>query len=653
MPTRREFDPTKVFRPLTACVKVFDDEPAHGLMARLARLNGAPTLQAFGGENRLPFEMVVRGQLNAPLAALAGTDVRGLDRTTFRRDGNLVRLGDEILQHDDFCFQGGLRVCPDCLRQDIEICEGRPEYRAHVRTWWNIAQVQVCPFHRVELIEHIPGTKLPLNSDALDVRRAAGPDFDLAKVPRGHMVSDVRVETYILGRLGFLPRKQVSILDEMPLWNAMRLMDRVGATVLGGPAGYTSVGGNVPPREALGVGFSILEEGEESFVRFLDSMIEFEGPTTRRHGYYGKLYIWLHKRTSDKIYDPVRDIIRQHMLDHLALKPGELVFGKAVEKRRFYAVNEVADKIGIRPETARKLMVAYGVGGPRIAEPLFRTVLSVEETERFHRTLDESFNYESARRYLNVSIVIMDRLLKADLFKSFVGSRDVRLFKKDVLDAFLDRLAGNASLTTVAPPNAYNIPEIKRKAMVKTSDVVTSLLTGKLHCAARLTTEAGFLQILVDLHEVRALYKNTTHPDNAVATLRRTLGLFDPVFKKLIELGYLRTEIGSGKFGNELLIDRKSLAEFQANFVSALELAKSLNTSSRSLQRVLATFEIFPVDGKSDENRDRIGKAYFRSTEVDWIPVDEIKRRSKKNGGEASLSKCLAAALNHESRPPR
>lgn len=67
---------------------------------------------------------------------------------------------------------------------------------------------------------------MALSHLSLDVRFAAGPVGDFATVEY-EPVQDVRAEAYLLGRLGFMPKVFNSILDPLPLWNAIRLMDRL------------------------------------------------------------------------------------------------------------------------------------------------------------------------------------------------------------------------------------------------------------------------------------------------------------------------------------------------------------------------------------------------------------------------------------------
>lgn len=527
MPAAGKFvgrDPRDLFQPLNANVIKFDDEPAYSLMARLARRQGVPSLYAFSTDVDLPCTPVARGDSNRELAILANASVDQLDRATFRREGNFFRLGKEILHFRDFAWIGGLRVCPDCLREDVKSCTGDIAFRAHVKTWWNVRPIRVCPFHRVEMLECIPGSTKPLDSRALDVRRAAGPDLDLMDIQSGPTVSDVRPERYMVGRLGFMPRFPVEILDAMPLWCAIRLMEHVGQTVLAKGRHDNQNRNHVASRESLVSGFDVLVDGDNGLRDFLDRLIDSDRrERTIVQGYYGGLYTWLIRNT-DSVYDAVREVIREHMLAHFPFTPEEEIFGRSVGERGSYSIEQIRKMTGKASATIERYLVLHQLISKDHGLPRNRIAVGPEAVKKLPELLNNSLSFNAAQAYLDVSRTVMLSLLNAGLLPQFAApsSRtEKHIFEKHDLDALLARLTGDAPACLRPPKDAY--PVVRAGAKVRaaatgravsigdtsTEALVDAMLAGKIRCVARNLKSKGFSQILVELEDVRAFAEQT------------------------------------------------------------------------------------------------------------------------------------------------
>jgi TniQ len=306
-------------KTLDARVVLFADEPAYALAQRLARRNGAGTLSDFCGDMGISHADVVQGRAIGRIAELAKADPVALGRATFiRQDRKTVRLGNEAIKPTDWSFRS-LRVCPKCLRDDLEFAKGDPHYRAHVRSWWNLAFVYACPFHNIFLITHDPDDKeKSLDAEALDVRLAAGEKYDLAFAPIEERASSAEVERYFLGRLGFMTSVEHESLDVLALGHAIDLLNRIGAATVGGAFAQTNRDGTVSRREALSAGYAILSEGRPGLVRLFERIRQEAGAAKNEwmpKAHYGLLYAWLfHISTRDiEGYEPIRQLMIECM----------------------------------------------------------------------------------------------------------------------------------------------------------------------------------------------------------------------------------------------------------------------------------------------------------------------------------------------------
>ncbi|WGD52445.1 TniQ family protein [Bradyrhizobium sp. CB1650] len=309
----QDFDARR--QPLDTRVVLFTDEPAFALAQRLARRNGASSLSDFCSDMGLSHADVVQGRATARIAELAKADPVVLEGTTFvRQDRKTVRLGNEVLKSSDWSFRS-LRTCPKCLEEDIEFGKGDPDYRAHVRSWWNLAFIYVCPFHNILLITYHPDdAKKTLDPEALDVRFAAGDEHDLAFAPLEKGALGAEVEKYLLGRLGFMTSVKHKSLDSLALRHAVDLMDRIGAAAVGGTFAHTNRDGTVSRREALSAGYAILSDGRAGLVRLFERIREEASAAEDEwipKAQYGLLYAWLfHLSTRDiEGYEPIRELM--------------------------------------------------------------------------------------------------------------------------------------------------------------------------------------------------------------------------------------------------------------------------------------------------------------------------------------------------------
>ncbi|WP_284261275.1 TniQ family protein [Bradyrhizobium iriomotense] len=299
--------------PLSARVVLFPDEPAYGLAQRLARRNGVNSLASFCADMGISAADLINGRAADRIAALARADLDSLERVTVRAEQDQqIRLGGEFLKQDQWSFRS-LRVCPECLREDLK-GTGHPDYRAHKRSWWNLTFIHACPFHGTFLVTRSPADiRNSLDPEVLDVRYAGGGNCDLALVPiDGRRLTDIRPEKYFLGRLGFMPRSNHETLDALSLGQAVELLDRIGTAAVGGvhPDEYCSV---FLSRDVLVAGYTILGGGRPALARLFLKLKADLGAAESQwipRARYGPLYAWLfHVSTRDiDAFEPIRRI---------------------------------------------------------------------------------------------------------------------------------------------------------------------------------------------------------------------------------------------------------------------------------------------------------------------------------------------------------
>jgi hypothetical protein len=591
---------------LNATVPLWTDEPAYGLANRLARRNGVNSLASFGGDHKIPFREIIFGLRNQEVASLAGADPAALEAATFRvGDDQRVRLKGEELHRDDWSYTN-LRICPSCLRSDLARKDGRIDYLPHIRSWWNVTSVTVCPIHKEPLIDNYPGNATAaVDHLATDIRFAAGLTNDLAGVISTVSVEDVHAESYILGRLGFMPRVGNPLLDSLPLWNAIRLIDRLGAVAAAGVRSFTSFGGDVTRHDALAAGYRIFADGRQGLFAFLDGLVasaDIERGKWGASAVYGRVYEWLSHDTRDQVYDPIRELVREHALDNLPLAPEDRLFGKPVGERRLYTLWHASRAFDTAPSAARTFLKALGhLSAADEEKPNWQIILKASVVDLVKSEVTDRLNYNEARAYLALPRAPMQAIFDEGILKPFLpvsSGVNEHMFRRRDLDQFLADMLGEAPNVQDEGGALCNIVIAGKRSQTSTSEVVSALLAGRIKCQ----------------------------------------GVTWPVFSSLIELGYISATSSPMGLRNrkQLLVDLGSLAGFMEAYVSATEVAALRGTHVRTLVPELRLRNIVPAIEKT-----AVGQYFYRRTDIPLLPMHS-NRTPPPN---------LTRALNLQDRP--
>jgi len=290
-----------------------EEEPIYGLAARLARKNGA-SLPQFTREQGLSCSELLRGWANQNIAELYGVAAHELDRATFRISDKNARLRDEELLSNDWSYRTQ-RICADCVCEDIETCGGEEQYRAHVRAWWDLPCITVCPIHEKRLLTAAE-TDCAVVWDETQVAYSFAFPALAGIATTIRRAENLKAESYVLGRLGFLRRTDHPVLDRAPLWRAIRLMERVGVAKLGSAQANTQKA-DVSEDRPLSLGFAVLADGIHGVIECLREIKRSTGRADDEwapRASYGRLYSWLaHQEQEGSLFDEIREAMQEEV----------------------------------------------------------------------------------------------------------------------------------------------------------------------------------------------------------------------------------------------------------------------------------------------------------------------------------------------------
>lgn len=541
-----------------------------------------------------------------------------------RLSGNAVRTVEwrnYVLRGEPFTteFLRGERTgfCPLCLAEDDARGPAARERRG--RLLWLIRSVRTCPRHRVPLVDrpftgwldrsHQMALRVPERGDAL-LRLAVGQERSVS-----------RLQCYIASRLEGRPGP--AWLDGQTIEQAARATEMLGIAM----AFDRKVNlGTLPEtgwETAAEAGFPVVEAGPEAIRHALSEIQRkalFEEMINGNSGpqkVFGRLYQWLNFNRSAKDERPIREILREHILDTMAVEPGTRLLGSTVVERKRHTVGSLAKEAKVHPKTLRNALNAMGVlqSGERAAGESF----PVAEGDRVLRAMREAIPQTHLPAFLNTTRGQVEQLLASGLIPVMGGGNDAAArvttgVARSDAEAFLSRLRQNAREISTPPEGFLPVPQAAEKARVTAADIVRDIIGGRLERAVRLADVPGYGAIQVDPAEVMGLHATPpSERKHSVWAAGQILGLSQRTLKAVSRGGpgevRLLTE-RSGP-GGAPRVRPEEIKRFRATFVTLFGLSRELGRHHLALSRDLAAAGVMPAGDPTE-----YGATIYRRVEL-------------------------------------
>jgi len=590
-------------------------EPAYALLERLSRRYGAGSPAAFAAANGLDWRSVVAGRDTARVAALAGVDAGALRAATFVVEGATVRLGDEVVARADWS-PPARRRCRACEAEDAGRLDAPPP-RAFRRAWWDVRSLRRCPRHGTDLAAAAAGDA-GMPDPAIPASEAGFPG-----------------ETYVLGRLGFVERRRVPLLDALSLAAAIPLIERVGAIRLHGRRARSDAR-LVDAGPLLSAGMAAFEGGPSPFRSFLDGLVATARPDRDELTpglAYGRLYGWLVHDERDPAYGPVREALRAHAIASLPLPPGRDLLGRPVTEPVLGTVARLSRAAGLEKATVERLLASLGAVPAPGPSPI--PLYAAADCARLADLAAATCWSAQARRALGLTNEGMASVVSAGCLVP-VLPRHGREVREDRFDrAAVERLAvgvftGVPRLRDV-PAGCAPLPEAARRGMSSIGSIVRAVLDGRLAPRGRVRGRAGLPALVLRVADVAALQRA---PSDDVP--------WTEVVARVGDRGLARSLVASGRLGlrrapcgfrnrHRREVARADWAQFRQGFVSAGELARAEGTSAAAMARRLSRSGIGPAFGSGSPG----GPTFYRREDVGTLPraTPATRRRRPPRSG--------------------
>jgi hypothetical protein len=248
-----------------------------------------------------------------------------------------------------------MRGCPVCLRGDAAGASGPAHGAMAMRGDWQLREVTLClrhghplvplwqatdPKDRFDIGARLQGIAADILSGALDQPTRVPSAYDLWLDRR---LEDGTDDTW---------------LKDHPVFVVTTLCRMLGQALLQQDAPEDdSVSGSIHA-----AGFDVVVAGEAAIRAALDQIAaNATGALDEPGKAFGPLYIRLNRDyLQDQGFDPFRQILRDCILDHWPLAPGEVVLGEALPQRRLHSLRTAAVETGIGAKVLEHFLIEAG-----------------------------------------------------------------------------------------------------------------------------------------------------------------------------------------------------------------------------------------------------------------------------------------------------
>lgn len=560
-------------------------EPGWALFNRLALRHGCESRLEFARQvplaDRTDFVRdMERGRRFDDIARLSGVPLETLLHNSIIQTGEgsvfageLVSRSGNISYSCDFA-----RVCPDCVRSDVEQGEGPVVCRPWRRSWWDVAKISSCPLHGRVMLTACPACRRTFRRSHLSPATCeCGQDLTAERTET--LASDHGIgDAYLVGRLGGGPHIAHDFLDGLAFADAAEIMQWLGAAARWGRSIVSWRRQGLADRaRTMAVGFAICNNFPNRLEEMLDGMLT-ACPFKRRTpvGVYGRLQHWL-GLSANPALDPIREVVRNHVVKHVPITAGTMLFRRPAPEGGLTTLGGLAGLCGVSADRVATVAAALGMIAP-LPRKDRGVVVPKSLEEPLVAFFRESCSPEEARRHLGITRQLFKTLVARNyLPRAFPlgGASIPAQYRLADLGRFLMALHGDAPFMDTPPRGSETILRAVRVCYRSSDAIIGGLLRGQIRATGRLRGECGIAQILVDTDAVIAGLEYADDPMFVLmAQAARHLGVTIPTVANLKRLGWFEVDRKQTSLRIMPALRRAEIEAFGARFVSAAELAR-------------------------------------------------------------------------------
>jgi hypothetical protein len=449
-----------------------------------------------------------------------------------------IRAGNVRMQ-----FRGGLfvsralcnpvmRGCPVCLREDAARHGGPATAAMIMRGDWQLREVVSCVRHRHPLV---PLWKSDKPRERYDIRARL-----------------LEIEGEIL--TGTLDQPEIPLFD-YDLWLDGRLQNNHDDTWLKGQPLFaiTTVcrllGEALLKKDQLeetpvnstehAAGFGVVRHGEAFIRQTLDQIAaSTTGHLDEPNKAFGAMYQAFNGTNAvEDGFAPFCNILRECILDHWPIAPGDTLLGEVVEERRLHSLVTAAKEIGIGVQVIEHFLLEVGALPEQDDRPWSRRVFDAQAHAELLAEIPTLVGPKVMRGTMGATLHELRALEDEDLLIPRTRIAKVKNpWRTSDGTAFVAELLTGAVPVVEADNSWENLLFARKRSGLRLSDLIQAIREGQLSVGHRMGV-SGFHGIVVNNCEVDLLASTLLTPKKPIemkppgkisaAEFGRTVGLRD------------------------------------------------------------------------------------------------------------------------------
>jgi hypothetical protein len=485
-------------------------------------------------------------------------------------DHRIILAGEEFSA--DQVSREALRICPVCVQQ--QMAAGKELYQIWAPREWYLTPLYVCDVHSVPI--------LAINKNDLGRGRQDFSALLQQAVLKGHL-RERKIESVSESGLGQHIRRRLRGVDDrhwlsrIPLYAAIRTADLIGVAALHGVQQAWQDLDAAGRFEAGRAGYEILSDGNLG-LRNLFSQFQqaHSGDSSKAELLltFGRIHVamlsWRHSA-----FDPLRDVLRQHLCETMAFGPGDVLYGKEITaERRIHSARTAAPELGLSPATAHKRLRHIGVLAERTDTPTWnQTFFDARIHASDMRRLSGALQRAEAIRYLG-----LERLQEGySPILDMIGSMNVdktslinQIFAREDLDAFLTSILGKASN---GPTDGFEpISQATRRLRTPIANALDLIRKGEITDIRVSPQHKGIRSLMVRKRDLYAALV-ATRPWITMVAGAKAIRMREVTLSALVN-----AKIIPSKGAMPMMLNIDDLKAFTRTYVSRWEVARAYRT---------------------------------------------------------------------------
>lgn len=513
-----------------------------------------------------------------------------------------------------------VRGCPACLREDATQQGGQGVANMVMRGNWQLRDVITCIHHRQPLV---PLWKSDKPRDRHDIQarlREVEHDIMSGRLDR----PETPLSDYDLWLDGRLQKdRDATWFMEQPLFASTTVCRLLGEAFLRkGQIEDAPIGGT-----AHAAGFDIAQHGEKSIRQALDQIAaSYTGHLDEPNKAFGAMFRDFNGNNAvEDEFAPFLNILRECILDHWPIAPGETLLGEVLTERRLHSLVTAANEIGIGVQVIEHFLIEVGALPEQDDRPSSRRVFDAQKYAKLLAEIPTLVGPKAMREAMGATLRELVALEDENLL--IPRTRIAKVKKPWRLSdgtAFVAELRIGAVPVVERDKNWETLLLARSRSGVGLSVLIQAVREKQISVGQRLEV-SGFHGIVVHISQVDLLASSRSKPNNpnemlpfgeiSAAEFGRTVGLRDHgSFIALVKAGQTPSlqHMHPRTKRVQYRLRAEDISSFHRRFVTLTTLIEETGYQRNTLKSLLAAAG---VNRFSPEGQD-FGPVYLREEAI-------------------------------------